>query len=86
MTDNVVALNHAASFDYGKPDSEVVEKLEWLLAEARTGNIRGLVYGAVSVERSLIHGYSGQAESHCMVAVASKLFHQIMAADASGWE
>lgn len=83
---NVVALNHDASFDYGDPDADVVEKLEWLLAEAKSGNLRGLVYGAVSQERSLIFGYTGRTESHCMVAVAAKAFHNVMDADAADWD
>ena len=82
----IVALNHEAQLDYGEPDGEVVEKLEWLLAEAMAGNVRGLIYGTVSHERSLINGWAGGADSHDIVAVAAKVFHQVMAADANNWD
>lgn len=82
----IVALNHTAQLDYGEPDAETVEKLEWLLAEARSGNIRGLIYGAVTHERSLVNGWVGNADSHDMVAVAAKVFHQVMSADANNWD
>ncbi len=82
----IVALNHDARLDYGVPDQEVVEKLEWLLAEAKAGNVRGLVYGSVSHERSLINGWVGSADSHDMVAVTAKVFHQVMVADANDWD
>ena len=83
---DVVALNHSASLDYGEPDPDTIEKLEWLLAEARSGKLRGMVYGAADCERSLIYGHCGSVDSHLMVAAAVKVFNYVMSCDASNWE
>ncbi len=55
----------------------VVETLESLLVDAKDGHIAGIVYATVSPEGHLVTAWTGNAESHSMIAGAAILQRRI---------
>lgn len=82
---NVVSL-HGSALPTPKRDPEVIQWLENMLAEARGGGIKGVVYGLVRPEGHIATGWVGKAKSHEMVAATSLLSHRVNHATVEGDE
>ena len=61
-----------------EPCEHVIERLEELLAEARSGALRGLVYGAIRRDRQVAANWvSADCDSNDLLAAASDLLDSL---------
>ena len=71
MTEKVVALpNSSADFDVNE---DAVERLEFLLEEARAGRLKLLSYACINSDGSTSYGYSKGGNLLGLVGAASQL-------------
>lgn len=75
----VVSLRGAA-IPLPQRNPEVVGALEELLAEAKDGNIAGLIVGKISPQGHILHAWFGNADRHAMIAAAASLQYRIVRA------
>lgn len=75
---NVVSL-WGAALSAPKENGDVVAKLEELLALAKDGQITGIGYAVVRLQRHIVTGLVGNADSHDMTAAAARLAHRVVA-------
>jgi len=73
---NVVSLRGVA-IPLPQVNRDVVDTLESLMADARDGRIAGILYATVSPEGHLVTAWTGNAESHSMIAGAAILQRRI---------
>jgi hypothetical protein len=69
---SVVSLRGTAVPGSREPDSDVIERLEDLLSEAKAGRIHGLAFVRV-VDDVVTTGWSGKANCHYMLSGAARL-------------
>lgn len=75
MPQRVVSLTGIAP-PVPQVNADVVERLEHLLAEARNGQIAGLVYGIVHPNADIATGWTGNASQHGMLVATTLLQHR----------
>ncbi len=61
-----------------KPDQELIEKLEALLADARSGHLRALGYTMINRDRAIGTGWAGNCDEHDMTAGVNILQFRFM--------
>lgn len=66
---------------HGEPCQDVVERLEELLADARSGFIRGFAYAAVTIDNGIIINWAGDASCWVLMGAVAKLQHDYLASD-----
>ena len=74
---NNVASLFGAAIPVPHINADVVDDLESLLKNARDGRIAGIAYVIVSPEGHLNTAWTGNAESHSMIAGAAILAYRI---------
>lgn len=60
------------------PDAELVAKLEELLADAQSGQLRAIGYASIDRDRAIRHGWAGHADHHDMTAGVNLLAFRYM--------
>lgn len=80
MGDNVHALPGVKTLTHGEPQADVIDALEGLLADARSGLLVGFAYLAVDARATVATGWHGRADRHDMIAGSSLLQHRILVA------
>ena len=75
----VVSLRGAA-IPLPQVNRDVVKACEMLLAEAKAGNIAGLLWARIAPQGHIKADWCGNADSHGMMAAAGMLSHRVFAA------
>lgn len=75
--DSVVSFSGTAP-PIPRVNTDVVERLEQLLVEARNGQITGFSYGLVKPIGNTTTGWVGNASQHDMLTATTLLQHRLM--------
>lgn len=63
-----------------KPDEELIETLETILTDARSGQLRAFAYVLIDRDRGITTGWNGHADDHDMTAGVNLLAFRYMKA------
>ena len=76
LMSNVISLT--GNIPHGEPNQDIIEDLERLLEEAKSGELRGLVYGVVRKNGHLGNGFSASGDEIIkLVASAALASHRL---------
>lgn len=78
MMGNVVGLREGAVFANGECNAELVEILEQMVTDAKSGRVQGLAYVAISSTRSLTTNWVGHCDRHDFIAGLSMLNFRVL--------
>ena len=86
MSENVVPIRSSliSARPKGEPSAELIELMERLLGDARSGHLQAIAYTGVTDERSIDTNWCGHSDIHDVAAGISILGHRFHSA--ANWD